>query len=166
MHRLFSSIVLTIVFAIAATAQTGFNIDNLLATKRVGDPQLSPDGKTVAFTVGNVDKAANRTLTHIYTVNIDGTGMKQITNGDKSNSSPRWSPDGKRLAFTTGGQIWTMEPDGDDRKQVTRISTGAANPVWSPDGKWIAFNSDVYPECTSDDCNKSEDEKAETSKVQ
>jgi dipeptidyl aminopeptidase/acylaminoacyl peptidase len=166
MHRLISSIALTLVFAVAAAAQTGFNIDNLLATKRVGDPQLSPDGKTVAFTVGNVDKAGNRVVTHIYTVHIDGTGMKQVTNGDKSNSSPRWSPDGKRLAFTTGGQVWTMEPDGDDRKQVTRVSTGAGNPVWSPDGKWIAFNSDVYPECTSDDCNKAEDAKAESSKVQ
>ena len=166
MHRLLTSIILSFVLAVCAAAQTPFTIDSLLAVKRVGDPQLSPDGRTVAFAVGTVDKPGNRVVTHIYTVRIDGTGLKQITSGDKSNSSPRWSPDGKHIAFTTGGQIWTMEPDGDDRKQVSHISTGAANPVWSPDGKWIAFNSDVYPECTSDDCNKNEDEKAESSKVQ
>jgi len=166
MHKILSCVILTLVLAFSAAAQVGFNTDNLLAIKRVGDPQLSPDGRTVAFTVGTVDKPGNRVLTQIYTVRIDGTGMKQITTGDRSNSSPRWSPDGKRIAFTTGCQIWTMEPDGDDRKQVTHFATGASNPVWSPDGKWIAFNSDVYPECTSDDCNKNEEDKAESSKVQ
>src|SRR5262245_50228211 len=81
MQRLFSSILLAGVLALSAAAQTGFNIDNLLAVKRVGDPQLSPDGRTVAYTVGTVDKAANRVVTQIYTVNIDGTGTKQITSG-------------------------------------------------------------------------------------
>ena len=166
MYRLVSAIALCVLFTTAAFSQSGFTIDNLIATKRVGDPQLSPDGGTVAFTVGTVNKAENKTLTQIYTVRVDGTNLKQITTGDKSNSSPRWSPDGRQIAYTTGGQIWRMEPDGDDRKQVTHISTGAANPVWSPDGKWIAFNSDVYPECTSDDCNKAEDARAESSKVQ
>jgi len=59
-----------------------------------------------------------------------------------------------------------MKADGSDRKQVTNISTGAGQPVWSRDGHWLAFSSDVYPECKSDDCNRSEDEKAESSKVQ
>ena len=165
MKRIIAIFVFVIALFAAANAQT-FTFDNLLNTKRVGDPQLSPDGKTVAFTIGTVNKTENRTLTHIFTVSVDGNSLKQITKGDKSNSSPRWAPDGKHLAFTTGGQIWVMDADGSDRKQITGISTGASNPVWSPDGKWIAFNSDVYPECTSDNCNKAEDERVEKSKVQ
>lgn len=154
------------VFAVAGVrAQSTFTFDDLMNVRRVGDPQLSPDGRTVAYTVGTVNKAENRTLTHIYIVNIDGSNQRQLTKGTASHSSPRWSPDGRLIAYVTGGQIWTIEADGDDSKHVTRLSTGAGGPVWSPDGKWIAFTSDVYPECTSDACNKGEEDKAEASKV-
>ena len=165
MKRTLSVLVLVIVATFAAQAQLTFNVNDLINVKRVGDPQLSPDGKWVAYAVGVVDKTANKTVTQIYMMGSDGSKQKQITSGTASSSSPRWSPDGKWLAFTTGGQIWTMKPDGSDRKQVTKLSSGAGGPVWSPDGKWIAFGSDVYPECKDDACNEAEDEKADKSKV-
>ena len=166
MKRIFFSLfLLTFAFADIRAQQPTFNFNDLMKIRRVSDAQVSPDGKMIAYTVGDVDKAANRTLSQIYTVSVDGGSPKQITKDTKSSSSPRWSPDGKRLAYTNGGQIWTMDADGDNRKQVTKISSGAGNPVWSPDGKYFAFNSDVYPECTSDDCNAQTEAKAESGKM-
>ena len=166
------ALLLIVLTALGASAQAQssparFTIQDLLKVRRVGDPQISPDGRLVAFTVGDVDKTANKTVSQIYTVAVTGGEPRQLTKGTSSNSSPRWSPDGKKIAYTTGGQIWTMSADGDDKKQITRISTGAGNPVWSPDGKMIAFNSDVFPECNGDDaCNKQKDADAESNKVQ
>ena len=155
-----------VAFCSLAAAQTRtYTIEDLLRVRRVGDPQVSPDGKHVAFTIGDVSYDANRVVTQIYVTSIDGGGMKQLTSGDKSSTAPRWSPDGKKIAYTTGSQIWVMDSDGDHKDQVTKISTGAAAPVWSPDGKWIAFTSDVYPDCENDECNKKRDEQAESSKV-
>src|SRR4029079_3026689 len=151
--------------SLAAAQNRTYTIEDLLKVRRVADPQVSPDGKHVAFTIGDVNFDANRVVNQIYVVSIDGSGLKQLTSGDKSSSAPRWSPDGKKIAFTTGSQVWVMDHDGDKKEQVTKISTGAASPVWAPDGKWIAFTSDVYPDCDNDDCNKKRDEQAEASKV-
>jgi dipeptidyl aminopeptidase/acylaminoacyl peptidase len=158
-----------LVFALASVAfaqeNRRFNIDDLMKVRRVGDPQISPDGRHVAYTIGDVNFDANRVVTHIYVVSLGGGEPKQLTKGDRSATSPRWSPDGKTIAFVTGGQIWVMEPDGDNKDQVTKISSGAGGPVWSADSKWIAFGSDVYPDCNDDDCNKRKDEAAEKNKV-
>lgn len=149
-----------------------FTVDDVLKIRRVSDPQVSPDGRLIAYTITDTDYEANRRVTQIYLISSDGGEPRQLTNEKQSSTSPRWSPDGKRLAFISNRdgrtQIWTVEltdgAPGPPRK-ITNISTGADGPVWSPDGKWIAFTSEIYPECATDECNKQRDEQAAAGKV-
>lgn len=147
-------------YAQAQGSRTSFTVEEMLKLQRVADPQLSPDGRWVAYQVSSPDVAANRSRTQIYVVPAAGGEPRRLTDGAANASAPRWSPDGRRLAYTTGGQVWTMKPDGSDREQVTDLSSGAADPVWSPDGRLIAFASDVYPDCADDACNRRRDEEA------
>ena len=117
MKRIFAILGFVAFAVFVASAQLTFNANDLLGVKRVADPQLSPDGKWVAFTIGVVNKEANKVVNQIYIVGVDGSKPRQITTGSSSNATPRWSPDGKRLAFTAGGQVWTMKADGSDREQ-------------------------------------------------
>jgi dipeptidyl aminopeptidase/acylaminoacyl peptidase len=124
----------------------------------VGDPQVSPKGDLVAFTITDMDTAANRGTTQIYLVPFGGGEMRQLTNDENSSASPRWSPDGEKLAFVSArdgeDQVWTIDVSSGALKKITSISTGAGDPVWSPDGSLIAFTSEIYPECKDDACNK------------
>ena len=150
--------------AVAQPSPRPFTVEEMMKVRRVGDPRVSPDGRHVAFTIGDVDVDGNRVVTQIHVLSLPGD-VKQLTSGDRSATAPRWSPDGKKLAYVTDSQIWMMDADGDNKKQITKISSGAAGPVWSPDGKWIAFVSEVYPDCKDDECNKNKDEAAAKSKV-
>src|SRR5438309_378198 len=116
MKRIFSILGFVALAVFVVSAQLTFNVNDLLGVKRVADPQLSPNGKWVAFTIGVVNKEANKVVNQIYTVAVDGSKLRQVTTGSSSSASPRWSPDGKWIAFTTGGQVWTMKLDGSDRE--------------------------------------------------
>jgi dipeptidyl aminopeptidase/acylaminoacyl peptidase len=157
--------------AAAKTAQPSkpFTIDDLIKTRRVADPQVSPDGRLIAYTITDTDKAANKRLTQIYLISVDGEDARQLTNEKQSSSAPRWSPDGRLLAFVSArdgeSQIWTMDVESGEAKKISNVAMGASDPVWSPDGKWIAFTSEVYPECASDECNQKRAEAAAASKV-
>jgi dipeptidyl aminopeptidase/acylaminoacyl peptidase len=162
----FVPVLLLVLASLASAQKRTYAIEDLLKVRRVDNPRVSPDGRHVVFTIGDVNYDANRVVTQIYVTSIDGGEIKRLTSAESSSTAPSWSPDGKKIAYTNGGQIWVMDHDGDHKEQVTKISTGAAGPVWSPDGKWIAFTSDVYADCNgNDECNKKRDEQADQSKV-
>ena len=125
-------------------------LEDLFHLHRVSDPQVSPDGKTVAFVVTDPLKAENRTNSDVWLVPLAGGAPRQVTHSPRSDAHPRWSPDGKWLAFesTRDGeaQIWLLPAAGGEARKLTTLSTEASTPVWSHDGKRLAFVSAVYPE--------------------
>jgi len=108
-----------------------------------GGASWSPDGTAIAFN-GNVTSLGNA----IYTINSDGSGLKQLTNLKNTgeyNISPTWSPDGKKIAFVSerdgGREIYVMNTDGSVQTRLTTALGNADSPAWSPDGSQIAFVS-------------------------
>ncbi len=91
MKQIFAFLLVCLALAGLVQAQTNrFTIQELLKVRRVGDPQVSPDGRLVAFTIGDVNKDANRVVTQIYAVSIDGGAPRALTNGASSSSAPGW----------------------------------------------------------------------------
>jgi dipeptidyl aminopeptidase/acylaminoacyl peptidase len=146
-------------------------INDLIGAVRVSDPQLSPDGRTVAFvrTTTNVESGARNA--DIWVVPADGNGApRELIGGEKSETTPRFSPDGRRLAFisTREGtpQVFLASTDGSGTKKLTSLAMGAQPPlVFSPDGSKVAFVSDVYPDCKDEECNRTKREASEKNPV-
>jgi dipeptidyl aminopeptidase/acylaminoacyl peptidase len=151
---------------VPAQAQTPgrarFTVEEMLKLRRVSDPQLSPDGRYVAYVVTDVSLEKNRRVGHLWVVPVAGGEPVALVPDDKPDTTPRWSPDGKTLAFLStrddGSQVWAVDMSqgralGKPR-QVTTLATEVSSFTWSPDGRWLAFASDVYPTCSTVACNK------------
>jgi dipeptidyl aminopeptidase/acylaminoacyl peptidase len=150
-----------------------FTLDDMMKLKRVGEPEVSPDGKWVIFSVVDVDLAANTKTPHIWIVPLAGGQEREIIPGQDA-YRPRWASGGKRFAFISykegGPQVWVADFDGatgtvTSTHKLTSIATGAGGEVWSPDGKNILFVSNVYPDCADEACNANKLEEAAKSKV-
>jgi dipeptidyl aminopeptidase/acylaminoacyl peptidase len=145
-----------------AKTDTRFTVEEMLKLERVSDPNLSPDGRQVAFVMTDVSLEKNSRANHIWLVPVAGGEPVSIVRSEKTEDTPRWSPDGKRLAFVStrdgSSQVWIADigptgPAGEPRK-ITSLATEASGIRWSPDGKWIVFASDIYPACTTNACNE------------
>ena len=128
---------------------------------RVSDPQLSPDGRSLLYTVRTYDLEANAGSSQIFMRQLSEQRTVQITK-EASNWNPRWSVQGTQVAFlsTASGapQIWVMDLVGAEvgrRRQVSKHPGGVANMAWSPDGRHFSFTAavklerdihDLYPD--------------------
>ena len=139
--------------------------EDFAAVRAVSDPQLSPDGRTVLYTVRVADVDANRRVGRTFAVSMTGGAARQFPAPDVDATEARWSPDGRRVAYVAGGQLWVADADGGNRRQITTLHGGATGPVWAPTGSTIAFTSTVFPECTNDACNAARQQARDTSKV-
>jgi Tol biopolymer transport system component len=98
------------------------------------DPAWSPDATKIAFV------SARTGAPHVYVMNADGTGTKELTSGEKaSDTHPSWSPDGASIVFARDGDIYVMGADGSNPTRISDINAQESDPSWSPDGDWIAY---------------------------
>lgn len=125
-------------------AKHGMTLDDLTKFVRVGAPQVSPDGRWVAYTAWHVDAGEDKNITELWMVSWDGKEDVQLTYGKESAGSPRWSPDGRWLAFTSsregaakGAQVWVLDRRGGEAQQLTNVKEEMGGFRWSPDSKQL-----------------------------
>jgi dipeptidyl aminopeptidase/acylaminoacyl peptidase len=152
-------LVIALGFVVAAPAlaqKRGITERDLFKFVWVADPQISPDGRHVAFVRVTVDERNDQYLTDIWVAPTDRSEPPRRLTGGARDLGPRWSPDGSRIAFVRSTEregrpqppqvfVLSMRAGGEARA-VTEIPRGASNPQWSPDGRTIAFASTARPE--------------------
>jgi dipeptidyl aminopeptidase/acylaminoacyl peptidase len=136
--------------SIRADGKRPMTVNDLFRFKRVADPQISPNGRHVVYSLTSVDLAGNRTTTNLWLASTSTAEIRQLTTTPKHDRHPRWSPDSKSILFESDrsgeSQLWIISLGGGEARQLTAIATEASTGIWSRDGKWIAFVSAVYPE--------------------
>ena len=140
-------LVLTAAVTVAAQVpgKRVIRVGDMYHLKNVGDPQLSPDGDWVAYTVSSTDSVKDKTDTDIWMTSWDGSRTIQVTSSPDGESAPRFSPDGRYLSFISarqggkGPQLWLLDRRGGEARRVTEFKTGIRAYEWSPDGRRLVL---------------------------
>ena len=152
-----------------ALAKHPITIEDLMKIQRISDPQVSPDGKWIAYVQTTVDLAADQKTSHIWLLSTEGGRPRQVTRGEGSDSRPRWCPHGGEFAFlsTRDGksQVWLLPMKGGEAFALTSVPTEVDSVQWSAGSETLVFTSKVYPDCSDDACNQQRLEEAASSKV-
>ncbi len=148
----------------AFAAPRPLTAEDLLQLATVDDPQISPDGAWVAYTVATLDLEKDKSETALWAVPTGGGEPWRLTAPGYSASRPRWSPDGKRLAFLSSRsigdddaktQVWAFDLRGGDAQPLSEVKQGVDSYEWSPDGSRMLLSiQDAKPEDLLDDAEK------------
>ena len=139
----------TLVGTLPASAHEGQHMtpEMMLSLARVGASSLSPDGKTIVYSVGFPNIKENKIRTELFSITSNGTGRRQLTKGIAGLQAARWIQQGRRISYISSEsgepQVWTMAPDGTDCKQVTRIEGGLSDYLFSPDETKLAYIKEI-----------------------
>jgi dipeptidyl aminopeptidase/acylaminoacyl peptidase len=146
-----------------ATQTHPFTVHDLLAMRRISDPQVSPDGRRVVFVVSRTDLERNRRRTSLWLMGADGGGVRPLTGEEGGASNPRWSPDGKSVWFLSSradssSQVWRIPVDGGEAEPVTKLPLEVNALVPAPDGQRLVVAMEVFPGASVEDTKKRLDE--------
>ncbi|MCX6632468.1 MAG: hypothetical protein NTW28_33095, partial [Candidatus Solibacter sp.] len=150
-------VLLTVVLALSAAAaeQRPVTSEDYFLFAAVGDPQISPDGKAIAYSVARVDTKLNRRISEIWMVPADGSAPPRALTVMQSSTLPRWAPDSRTLAFlsaraasddaTPRPQIHLLSMAGGEARRLTHLPNGVTSFAWSPDGSRLTCLSRTGP---------------------
>jgi dipeptidyl aminopeptidase/acylaminoacyl peptidase len=133
-----------------AQSRRSMTLVDLMNMPRVGDPQITRDGRHVTFTLATTDWPNNRRVPQIWQIRSDGSGLRRLTSTETGAGNARWSPDGSTIAFLGRGKepglsIFLMPADGGTARQLSHHPTGVSDIAWHPDGASIYFLANDSP---------------------
>jgi len=147
----------------AGQSQRKIELNDVFRIRTVSDPQISPDGAWVAYTVSAADTAEDKANSDIWMVSWDGTRQVRLTSSKANERAPRWSPDGRYLGFLSERddareveQLWLLDRTGGEADRITDLPGGVSDYAWAPDGKRLALIvSDPDPDSSASDPDSS-----------